>query len=76
MCSWDSDESLHNVEGRAEGITKGRAEGRAEGIAEGERKLLTKQVLAKKEKGHSPSKIAEMLEIDIKVVEEILKNQK
>ena len=43
-----------------------------EGRAEGELALLTKQVLAKKEKGKTASEIAEMLEVDIEVVDEIL----
>ena len=60
------------AEGRAEGIAEGRAEGIVEGQAKGERTLLTKLVLANKEKGKSPSEIADMLEIDIKMVEEIL----
>ena len=63
-------------EGRAEGWKEGIAEGRAEGIVEGqakgERTLLTKLVLANKEKGKSLSEIADILEIDIQMVEEIL----
>ena len=51
---------------------EGRAEEREEGRAEGELTLLTKQVLAKKEKGKTASEIAEMLEVDIEVVDEIL----
>ena len=51
---------------------EGRAEGREEGRAEGELTLLTKKVLAKKEKGKTASEIAEMLEVDIEVVDEIL----
>lgn len=55
-----------------EGRAEGREEGREEGRAEGELALLTKQVLAKKEKGKTASEIAEMLEVDIEVVDEIL----
>lgn len=55
---------------------EGRAEGRAEGREEGELALLTKQVLAKKEKGKTASEIAEMLEVDIEVVDEILNGLK
>lgn len=47
-----------------------------EGRAEGELALLTKQVLAKKEKGKTASEIAEMLEVDIEVVDEILNGPK
>lgn len=47
-----------------------------EGRAEGELALLTKQVLAKKEKGKTASEIAEMLEVDIEVVDEILNGLK
>ena len=54
------------------GVEKGRAEGRAEG----ELALLTRQVLAKKEKGKSASEIAEMLEIDRKIVEDILNGKR
>ena len=63
-------------EGRAEGREEGRAEGREEGRAEGELALLTKQVLAKKEKGKTASEIAEMLEVDIEVVDDILNGLK
>ena len=63
-------------EGRAEGRAEGREEGREEGRAEGELALLTKQVLAKKEKGKTASEIAEMLEVDIEVVDEILNGLK
>lgn len=59
-----------------EGRAEGRAEGREEGRAEGELALLTKQVLAKKEKGKTASEIAEMLEVDIEVVDEILNGLK
>jgi len=47
-----------------------------EGRAEGELALLTKQVLAKKEKGKTASEIAEMLEVDIEVVDDILNGLK
>ncbi len=40
---------------------------------EGEMNLLTRQVLAKKEKGMSNAEIADMLEIKINVVDAILK---
>ncbi|MBP5458439.1 MAG: Rpn family recombination-promoting nuclease/putative transposase [Paludibacteraceae bacterium] len=45
------------------------------GIADGEYSLLTKQVMAKKEKGMTTSEIAEMLEVERKVVDEILKGR-
>jgi predicted transposase/invertase (TIGR01784 family) len=60
------------AEGREIGIEAGRIEGRAEGRAEGELAMLSKLVLAKKKKGNTVTEIADMLEIDIKVVEEIL----
>lgn len=47
-----------------------------EGRSEGERRLLTRQVLAKKKKGMSPAEIADTLETDIKLVEEILNDHK
>lgn len=53
-----------------------KAEGRAEGRAEGEMNLLTRQVLAKKEKGMTNAEIADMLEIKTDVVEEILNGHK
>ena len=62
---------LYNTLSTAE--RKGRAEGEAIGIAKGERALLTKLILAKKVKGCTPSEIADMLGIDVKIVEEILK---
>jgi predicted transposase YdaD len=61
--------------GLAEGLEEGKAIGLKKGRAEGEHALLTKLVLSKQEKGKSPSEIAEMLEIDIKVVEDILKTK-
>lgn len=47
-----------------------------EGRSEGERRLLTRQVLAKKKKGMSLAEIADTLETDIKLVEEILNDHK
>lgn len=67
---WDYNNVLATAE--REGFEKGRKEGWAEGCAKGQRTALTKQVLAQKTKGKSPSEIADMLEIDIKMVEEIL----
>lgn len=43
-----------------------------EGFEKGLFMVLTKQVFAQKTKGKSPSEIADILEIDIKMVEEIL----
>ena len=68
---WDFSNVLATAE--RNGIAIGRAEGIVEGQAKGERTLLTKLVLANKEKGKSLSEIADILEIDIKMVEEILK---
>jgi predicted transposase YdaD len=59
-------------EGLAEGREIGIEAGRIEGRAEGELAMLSKLVLAKKKKGNTVTEIADMLEIDIKVVEEIL----
>lgn len=73
---YDYEENLKNFLDWINVMRSVKKEGLAEGRAEGERNLLTKQVLAKKEKGKTPSEIAELLEIDIKVVEEILKDQK
>lgn len=67
---WDYNNVLATAE--REGFEKGWKEGWAEGCAKGQRTALTKQVLAQKTKGKSPSEIADMLEIDIKMVEEIL----
>ena len=77
-------ENVGFAKGRAEGIAEGRAKGRAEGIAEGraegraegELAMLSKLVLSKKKNGLTASEIANMLEIDVEVVKEILKNQK
>ena len=67
---WDYNNVLATAE--REGFEKGWNEGWAEGCAKGQRTALTKQVLAQKTKGKSPSEIADILEIDIKMVEEIL----
>lgn len=67
---WDYNNVLATAE--REGFEKGWKEGWAEGCAKGQRTALTKQVLAQKTKGKSPSEIADILEIDIKMVEEIL----
>ncbi|MBO5863361.1 MAG: hypothetical protein J6Q59_03750, partial [Paludibacteraceae bacterium] len=63
------------AEGEAIGIQKGEAIGIEKGRAEGELALLSKLVLSKKGKGNTASEIAEMLEIDIKIVEKILNNE-
>ena len=74
---YDYEESLKNFRDLYNTLStaerKGRAEGEAIGIAKGERALLTKLILAKKVKGYTPSEIADMLGIDVKIVEEILK---
>ena len=74
---YDYEESLKNFRDLYNTLStaerKGRAEGEAIGIAKGERALLTKLILAKKVKGCTPSEIADMLGIDVKIVEEILK---
>jgi flagellar biosynthesis/type III secretory pathway protein FliH len=72
------------AEGRAEGLAEGRAEGeaigmekgRAEGRMEGELAMLTKLVLANKEKGKTSSEIAEMLDVDINLVDDILNGKR
>ncbi len=52
-------------------LVKGRAEGRIKG----ELALQTRQVISKKNKGLSISEIADVLEIDIHQVEDILNGQ-
>ena len=71
---WDYNNVLATAEreGFEKGWKEGWAEGWKEGYAKGQRTALTKQVLAQKTKGKSPSEIADILEIDIKMVEEIL----
>lgn len=69
---YDYEENLKNYLDWFNVMRTVKNEGRAEGRAEGELALLTKQVLAKKEKGKTASEIAEMLEVDIEVVDEIL----
>ncbi len=68
---WDYNNVLATAE--REGWKKGWAEGWKEGYAKGQRTALTKQVLVQKAKGKTPSEIADILEIDIKMVEEIQK---
>ncbi|MEE1541255.1 MAG: hypothetical protein UF067_02200, partial [Paludibacteraceae bacterium] len=60
---------------KKEGLAEGEAIGIEKGRAEGELALLSKLVLSKKGKGNTASEIAEMLEIDIKIVEKILNNE-
>jgi predicted transposase/invertase (TIGR01784 family) len=62
-------------EGREEGRAEGRAEGEAIGVQKGEQALLVRLILAKKEKGKTSEEIAEMLEVDIKVVEDVLRGK-
>ena len=69
---YDYEENLKNYLDWFNVMRTAKNEGREEGRAEGELALLTKQVLAKKEKGKTASEIAEMLEVDIEVVDEIL----
>lgn len=52
------------------------AKGEAIGIAKGELSVITRQILAKKKKGNTPGEIADMLELDLKVVEKILNEGK
>jgi flagellar biosynthesis/type III secretory pathway protein FliH len=72
---WEEGRAKGLAEGETIGLQKGRAEGEAIGMQKGELALLTRQILAKKEKGNTPSEIADMLEIDINVVEDVLKRQ-
>lgn len=73
---YDYEENLKNYLDWFNVMRTAKNEGRAEGRAEGELALLTKQVLAKKEKGKTASEIAEMLEVDIEVVDDILNGLK
>ena len=73
---YDYEENLKNYLDWFNVMRTAKNEGRAEGREEGELALLTKQVLAKKEKGKTASEIAEMLEVDIEVVDEILNGLK
>lgn len=73
---YDYEENLKNYLDWFNVMRTAKNEGREEGRAEGELALLTKQVLAKKEKGKTASEIAEMLEVDIEVVDEILNGLK
>lgn len=73
---YDYEENLKNYLDWFNVMRTAKNEERAEGRAEGELALLTKQVLAKKEKGKTASEIAEMLEVDIEVVDEILNGLK
>jgi len=59
-------------EGLAEGLAEGRAEGLAEGRAEGDRNRLVMQVGKKLEKGLSAEAIAEALEEEMPIIEEII----
>ena len=54
-------------------LNKGRAEGRAEGRVEGDKERLLRQVKIKLEKGRSTSQIAEELEEEESVIQEIVK---
>lgn len=54
------------------GIEKGIEIGRAEGRAEGEFAMLSKMVVSMSHKGKTPSEIADILEVELAVVEEIL----
>ncbi len=58
--------------GKAKGIVQGKAEGKAERIAEGGAKERQRNVLAMYGKGYSDKQIADILEIDLQEVEEII----
>ena len=59
-------------EGRKEGLKEGRKEGRKEGLKEGRMDHLIVQVQKKLEKGKSAEKIADDLEEEVAVIEEII----
>ncbi len=73
---YDYEESLKNSRDMYNTLVSAENKGRAEGRAEGELALLTRLVFAQKEKGKNPSEIAELLDVDIKVVEGILNGDK
>jgi hypothetical protein len=50
--------------------------GRAEGRMDGELAMLTKLVLANKGKGKTSSEIAEMLDVDTNLVDDILNGKR
>ena len=59
-------------EAEARGIAKGRAEGREEGREEGQLKMLIMQSCRKLRKGKTASQIAEELEEDLPVIQNIV----
>ena len=65
------------AEGRAAGIAEGReagiTEGKAAGKAEGEKLMLTKLIQKKLLRGKTPAQIAEELEEERPVIEDIIK---
>ena len=59
-------------EAEARGLAKGREEGRKEGRAEGQLKMLIMQSCRKLRKGKNASQIAEELEEDLPVIQDIV----
>ena len=72
MQAWE-EKIYERREAREEGREEGLAEGRREGIAEGERRKLLAQIQKKLEKNMSIEEIADMLEEDIDVIQELAK---
>ena len=72
MQAWE-EKIYERREAREEGREEGLAEGRREGIAEGERRKLQHQIQKKLEKNMSIEEIADMLEEDIDVIQELAK---
>lgn len=62
--------------GREAGVREGHEAGKQEGLEIGKQNLLESQVQKKLEKGKSPALIAEELETEISVIEEIIEKLK
>lgn len=84
MCilEYDEERELQKIRkaeyevGREAGVREGHEAGKQEGLEIGKQNLLESQVQKKLEKGKSPALIAEELETEISVIEEIIEKLK
>ena len=73
---YEAEQEREKKEAREEGLAEGIAEGKAQGIAEGSKAKLNENIKTMKSNGLSNEEIAKYLSIDLKYVNEVLKEQK
>ena len=73
---YEAEQEREKKEAREEGLAEGIAEGKAQGIAEGSKANLIENIKTMKSNGLSNEDIAKYLSLDLKYVNEVLKEQK